>query len=69
MEDKLGVSVKERTQRVGGPRVRVGPKQPCCNEPEVRVEKEGNRIKSIVIECSCGEEITVICDYDEMAST
>ena len=65
MEDKLGVGVQERKQRAVGSRVRVGPKQHCGGEPEIRVLKEGNRVESIVIACTCGEEITVICDYEK----
>lgn len=68
MENKLSVGVQERTQRPVGPRVRVGPNTLCEKEPEIRVHKEGNRIESIVIACSCGEEITVICGYDETNS-
>ena len=68
MEDQLGITVHERTKKVGGPRVRVGPKQHCDTEPEIRVNREGNRIESIVIACPCGEEITVICGYDETIS-
>ncbi|QEF98527.1 hypothetical protein Mal15_25790 [Stieleria maiorica] len=69
MEDKLGIGLKERTVRVGGPRVRVGPTKHCNTEPEVRVVKDGNRIESIVIACACGEEITVVCGYDENQTT
>ena len=69
MENQLGMRVQERTQRVGSPRVRVGPKQHCNSEPEIRVTKDGNRIESIVIACPCGEEITVICDYEENSNT
>lgn len=68
MENKLEVTVQDRKQRAVGSRVRVGPKQHCAAEPEVRVNKEGNRIESIVIACPCGEEITVICGYDETAN-
>ena len=68
MEDKLGVSVQDRNHRMVGSRVRVGPKQHCPTEPEVRVHRDGDRIESIVIACSCGEEITVICGYDETAT-
>ncbi|MCA9140199.1 MAG: hypothetical protein KDB00_25680 [Planctomycetales bacterium] len=67
MEDKLDVIVQERKKLAVGPRVRVGPKQQCATEPEVRIHREGNRIESIVISCACGEEITVICGYDEAA--
>lgn len=68
MEDKLDVIVKDRKRLAVGSRVRVGPKQHCATEPEVRVNKEGDRIESIVIACACGEEITVICGYDETAN-
>lgn len=69
MEDKLGISVQDRKQRLVGPRVRVGPKPACEAEPEVRVIRDGNRIESIVIACQCGEEITVICDYSEATTS
>ena len=69
MEDQLATVLTERTTKVGGPRVRIGPTKHCNAEPEVRVIKDGNRIESIVIACPCGEEITVICGYDETAST
>ena len=69
MENKLGISVKDPAQKIPGPRVRVGPKQHCSSEPEVRVHKQGDRIESIVIACPCGEEITVICGYDETVSS
>jgi hypothetical protein len=68
MENNLSVGVQERKRRPVGPRVRVGPNTLCENEPEIRVNKQGNRIESIVIACSCGEEITVICGYDELTS-
>lgn len=69
MEDKLGISVQEFKQRVPGSRIRVGPKKLCGNVPEVRVMKDGDRIASIMIACVCGEEITLICEYDEATST
>ncbi len=65
MENKLAVDTAQRRHRAVGSRVRVGPKPGCGAEPEIRVMKSGDRIESIVIHCSCGEEITVICGYDE----
>ncbi|MEO1615029.1 MAG: hypothetical protein AAFV88_04215 [Planctomycetota bacterium] len=65
MEDKVGVAVQERKQRRVGSRVRVGKGHECESQPEVRVQRNGDRIESIVIACSCGEEITVICGYEE----
>lgn len=69
MEDKLAVDSPQRRHRTVGSRVRVGPKQGCVAEPEIRVNKSGDRVESIVITCSCGEEITVICGYDEITKS
>ncbi|OYP35215.1 hypothetical protein [Rhodopirellula sp. MGV] len=75
MEDKLTVGTQARRVRAVGPRARLGGTAQlhspnangngCRSEPEVRVMKQGNRIESIIISCACGEEITVICGYDQ----
>ncbi len=75
MENKLTVGPEPRRIRPVGPRARIGQLRSmppnnsnsdmCRGEPEVRVNKQGNRIESIVISCACGEEITVICGYDQ----
>ena len=68
MENKIGTILQDRKHRRVGSRVRVGKGDDCSAEPEVRIQKNGNRVESIVIVCPCGEEITVICGYDETAN-
>ena len=36
--------------------------RPGCN-PRVRVEREGDRVTGIRIECSCGQVIDLVCRY------
>ncbi|MCC9602934.1 hypothetical protein LOC67_20485 [Stieleria sp. JC731] len=54
-----------RIDSVSNPPVAKHAPEACRREPEVRVIKQGDRIESIVISCTCGEEITVICGYDQ----
>ena len=48
----------------GSSQVRIGP-PPQKTQPEIDVQKRGDRIESIVITCSCGQQITIRCDYAE----
>jgi hypothetical protein len=36
-------------------------------EPRVSVQREGDRVSTIRIQCSCGETIELACVYDSMA--
>jgi hypothetical protein len=65
MENKLSIGLPDRKHRAVGPRARMGHAAVCKPEPEIRVNKKGDLVESIVIACSCGEEITVVCGYDE----
>ncbi len=38
------------------------PAQPSC-EPKVTLEREGERVSRIRIECSCGQTIELACAY------
>lgn len=69
MENKVGTILQDRKHRRVGARARVGKSSDCNAQPEVRVQKNGDRIEAIIIQCSCGEEITVICGYEETANT
>ncbi len=64
MENKL-TTVVPRKSHAGHSRVRVGSRNYCESTPEIVVHHAGERVESIVITCTCGEEITVVCNYDE----
>lgn len=32
--------------------------------PEIKISRENGRIASIVIRCTCGEQILIECDYE-----
>ena len=38
------------------------------SQPEIRVNKSGERIDSIVVVCPCGQEVTIVCEYREESS-
>lgn len=64
MEDQL-TTIIPRKAHAGHSRVRVGSRNYCESTPEIVVHKGcSDRIESIVITCTCGEEITVVCNYD-----
>jgi hypothetical protein len=45
-------------------RVRIGPSKPSDRQAAILVQKDGDRIDSIVVTCPCGETITIVCDYE-----
>lgn len=69
MQDKLTQSTvignRDHVARAVGSTVRVGPREQERAQPEIHVQKQGERIAAIVITCSCGEQVTIICDYEE----
>ena len=48
-----------------GRKVPVGRQMKNEQQPEIKVEKEGEQITKIEIKCGCGELITVHCTYPE----
>jgi hypothetical protein len=68
MENELVHEGHPTNIRPATTKVRVGPKSYCKSEPEVIVNRQGDRVESIVFKCSCGEEVTVTCDYGEQVS-
>ena len=63
MQDELTHAPELHAKRVVGSRARVGPRDATCEEPEIQVQRKDGRIDSILIRCSCGEQITVHCQY------
>ncbi len=67
MQDKLvsstGNENPDHARRIGSS-VRIGPRGQA-NQPDIHVHKQGERIETIVITCSCGKQITINCDYAE----
>jgi hypothetical protein len=53
--------------RVSGEGVRIGPPPPQGGkaepEPKVRAIQEGDAIRTIVVTCTCGEQIHIRCEY------
>ena len=49
-------------QSASRPKITIGPKsmQPQAN---VRVNRSGERVESIEVQCGCGETILIQCDY------
>jgi phage protein D len=48
--------------------VRIGPKSITReSKPDIHVHRVNDRIESIVVTCSCGEKITIQCDYPTQA--
>jgi transcription antitermination factor NusA-like protein len=45
-------------------RVRIGPSNPSDRQAAILVQKDGQRIDSIIVTCPCGETITIVCDYE-----
>ena len=69
MQDKLISSTNanpDHARRIGSS-VRIGPRG-HGNQPDIHVHKQGERIESIVITCSCGQQITIDCGYAEDGS-
>lgn len=48
-----------------GPKVRVGPRELSQPQTQIHVHKDGDRIEALTITCSCGEQITVQCNYND----
>jgi hypothetical protein len=44
----------------------TGEKKSC--EPRVSVQRDGNRVTHLRVQCSCGEVIDLACLYDESAN-
>ena len=65
MENKLKNLTRHGPQSTLRTRVLVGPNTAERTDPTMRLNRRGGRIESIVINCTCGEEITVVCNYDE----
>lgn len=42
-------------------------KKPC--EPRVTVQRDGNRVTHLRIQCTCGQIMDLACVYDESAGT
>ena len=42
-------------------------KKPC--EPRVTVQRDGNRVTHLRIQCTCGQIMDLACVYDEAVST
>jgi hypothetical protein len=52
--------------RVSGEGVRIGPPPAAGkseHEPKVRAIQEGDAIRTIVVTCTCGEQIHIRCEY------
>lgn len=49
-------------QSASRPRITIGPKS---NQPQanVRVNRNGDRVESIEVQCGCGETILIQCEY------
>lgn len=67
MQNKLMSStiVGNTAVRLSAANIPVGPQAGRKPQPEIHVQQEAGRIKSLVITCACGEKITLICDYAE----
>ncbi len=69
MQDKLTPSTvignRDHVGNTVGSKVRVGPRAQERSQPEIHVQKQEGRIASIVVTCSCGEQVTIVCDYEE----
>jgi hypothetical protein len=69
MQDKLAPAIRvgncNHAGHVAGAKTRVGPRQQATRPPEIHVQQRDGRIESIVITCSCGQQVTVVCDYEE----
>ena len=37
--------------------------KPCAKEPQVTLEREGDRITRIKIQCTCGQVVELNCTY------
>ena len=72
MQDKLRnttVTVDDRrATRLVGSRVNGAPSTSRAPKSEIHVNKQGDRIESIVVTCACGEQVTLFCDYSESKS-
>jgi hypothetical protein len=49
-------------QTASRPRITIGPRS-NSPQPQVRLNKNGDRVESIEIQCTCGEKIVVQCEY------
>lgn len=69
MQDSLAAATGNGACRhsdpAAGSRVRVGPRRQEKRPPEIQVRKRDGRIESIVVTCSCGEQVTLVCDYEQ----
>ena len=46
-------------------RISVGRRRTDSERPKINVQKQGDVIQSIQIQCSCGEQITIQCNYGD----
>jgi hypothetical protein len=71
MQDKLAnstcVSDPSPSRSAAGSSVRIGPRRPTSSETDIQVNKRDGQVESIVINCRCGEQITIVCDYAEQS--
>jgi hypothetical protein len=69
MQDKMigssPVGECEHVDQAANSKVRVGPRSQRHKQPEIHVYKQDGRVTSILITCACGEQVTVLCDYEE----
>ena len=47
--------------------VAPAPRAANC-EPRVNIQRDGNRVTGIQVQCSCGEVIQLACDYETVAA-
>jgi hypothetical protein len=48
-------------------KVMVGQRKPCNGNAQITVRKNGDIVESIVVNCPCGEEILINCQYSDAA--
>jgi hypothetical protein len=46
----------------------AGDKKKLC-EPKVSVQRDGDRVSSIRVQCTCGQVMDIVCVYDEPSRT
>lgn len=56
-------AASEKFQPIAQPAAEAGQANSPCREPNVIVNREGQRITSIRVECSCGQVIDLACEY------
>ena len=64
MQDQLNTP-EQRSRRLVGSKAAAGKVEHQLSDPKIEVQKNNGRIEVIVVTCSCGEQITIDCQYDE----